>query len=79
MLSSFLTCEPFLEKKAQSGNHFRRNSYQKREERILFKKKLAKIITPQKGRRNFKVSKVNNNYEVIILGKKKMNSFSATY
>ena len=59
-------CELFLEKKVQSANHFRRKSYQKREERILFLKKIAKIITPQKGRRNFKVSKVNNNYEVII-------------
>ena len=68
-----------MEKKVQSANHFRRKSYQKREERILFLKKIAKIITPQKGRRNFKVSKVNNNYEVIFQGKKQMNSFPATY
>lgn len=49
-----------MEKKVQSANQFRRKSYQKREERILFLKKIAKIITPQKGRRNFKVSKIRS-------------------
>ena len=33
---------------------------------MLLKNKLAKIITAQKDRRNFKASKVSNNYEVII-------------
>ena len=43
------------------------------------KTKLVKIITTQKDRRNFKASKVSNNYEVIIWRKKYMNRFSAGF
>ena len=39
-------------------------------ERISLKNKSGKIITAQKDRRNFMLSKVSNNYEVIILRKK---------
>ena len=44
-------------------------------ERIFLKAKLTKIITAQKDWRSFKASNVSNNYEVIILWKKLMNSF----
>ena len=33
---------------------------------IFIKDKLAKVITAQKGRRNFKTSKASNSYEVIF-------------
>ena len=39
-------------------------------ERILLKNKLAKIITAQKGSRNFNTSKISSSYEVIIFRKK---------
>ena len=45
-------------------------SWQRRDERI--NNKSAKIIIAQKNRRNFKVSKVSNNYEVIILWKNRI-------
>ena len=48
-------------------------------ERIFLKSKLAKIITVQNDKRNFKALKVSNNYEVMILWKKEMNSFSTGF
>ena len=72
LLSDFFTCEHFPKKKFQRGNQLVQKKKVNKERKEYY---FVKTVTAQKGRINFKASKVSNNYDVIILCKKDMYSF----